>query len=650
MTRELHPFLKELQELGSWSPPEQPANGRRPSSSQPVPAAGDPQAQRYAAQALTDEASHVAGTQPGGRNHALNTAAFRMGQLAAHGWLAQHEIEDALLDAATRAGLPLAETEATIRSGLDAGLAAPRAGVELTAGQPVGPAYTLDPESATSTVDSLDVDNEEAADEHGWPRQVVEGDTYIYDTPPAVPAIWGDGDDVLWAEGEPLLLTGPTGTGKTTLGGMVIAARMGLLGDVLGYPVQPGRRILLLAMDRPRQIQRALARLLRNYPRDVLNERLVVWQGPPPADLAKHPTVLLAMAQRFDCDTVVIDSLKDAAIGLSTEETGQGISRAFNHCVTNGVQVLVYHHQTKRTGNAQGKPNTIADVYGSSWITAGVGSVILLWGNPGDPIVELKHLKQPAGDVGPLVVEFDHLKGWASLYEAGHGDQILELLSSGPSSAPAIASWLHGGEADHAAVVKIRRRLDKFVAQGVLVRLEQPATPPRAGGGRFIGKPTAHRYALADGRRPLRSAFTVVTDSDERADERNLGSGTLNFDESPGRAEKHGLERPKNEKFERRGTQNRVSPGRSEERAFEPKNAPPKNAPPPPIRGEGRVDRAGGEVSDPSNPMTFKDSSDEHVCDRCYQPATHLIPAPVAGKYWCRVCAYPTERHEEDDE
>jgi hypothetical protein len=36
-------------------------------------------------------------------------------------------------------------------------------------------------------------------------------------------------------------------------------------------------------------------------------------------------------------------------------------------------------------------------------ITAGAGSVVLLWGAAGDPIVEWRHLKQPAAEVGPHV-------------------------------------------------------------------------------------------------------------------------------------------------------------------------------------------------------------------------------------------------------
>ena len=39
-----------------------------------------------------------------------------------------------------------------------------------------------------------------------------------------------------------------------------------------------------------------------------------------------------------------------------------------------------------------------------TWLTSGAGSVILLNGQPGDPIVSLHHIKEPAAEVGPFKV------------------------------------------------------------------------------------------------------------------------------------------------------------------------------------------------------------------------------------------------------
>ena len=49
-----------------------------------------------------------------------------------------------------------------------------------------------------------------------------------------------------------------------------------------------------------------------------------MWQGPPPWDLAKNAGLLLALCQAAEAGTVIRDSLKDAAVGLSDDEVGTG--------------------------------------------------------------------------------------------------------------------------------------------------------------------------------------------------------------------------------------------------------------------------------------------------------------------------------------
>jgi hypothetical protein len=56
--------------------------------------------------------------------------------------------------------------------------------------------------------------------------------------------------------------------------------------------------------------------------RPQLHEHLTVWQGPPPHDLAKHPSLLLELCKQASADAVIVDSLKDAAVGLSDDEVG----------------------------------------------------------------------------------------------------------------------------------------------------------------------------------------------------------------------------------------------------------------------------------------------------------------------------------------
>ncbi len=302
------------------------------------------------------------------------------------------------------------------------------------------------------------------------PAQLRAGGSFVLDAPDQVPAVWGSGDEVLWARGEALMLVGPPGVGKTTLGGQLVRGRLGLADNVLGLPVQPGqRRVLYMAMDRPQQIARGLRRLFTADERAALDERLTVWIGPPPADLAQDTGTLLELAQSADADTVVIDSVKDAALGLTDDQVGAGYNRARQQAIAAGVEILELHHQVKRGANG-GPPNTLADVYGSAWITAGAGSVLLLSGAAGDPIVELRHLKQPASEVGPFRILHDHTTGTSAVWR---GVDLLAVACAAPAgitSKAAACALFSTDKPTSAEEQKARRRLDALVKSGDLYR------------------------------------------------------------------------------------------------------------------------------------------------------------------------------------
>ena len=315
-------------------------------------------------------------------------------------------------------------------------------------------------------------------------KRLKDGATFILDAPAELPNVWGDGDDSLWAEGEALMIVGPPGVGKTTLTGQVVRGLLGLQRQVLGLSVRATeRRVLYLAMDRPAQIARGLRRAFHESERDLLADRLRFWEGPPPGDVARHPDVLLSLAQLADADIIIIDSVKDAAVGLSEDEVAAAYNRARQNCLANGVQVLELHHMVKRGGGGN-KPTELADVYGSAWLTAGAGSVLLLWGAAGDPIVEMRHLKQPAGEVGPWRLMHDHGRGTTAIF---HGVDLIQTVAAAGSSgvtASAVASLLFDTEKpSEAQKQKARTRLDKLVDQGYATCEESPR-------GALGGKPT----------------------------------------------------------------------------------------------------------------------------------------------------------------
>lgn len=334
------------------------------------------------------------------------------------------------------------------------------------------------------------------------------GGVFIFDQPDIIPAIWGSGTFVLWAEGESLMIAGPMGLGKTTLGGQLVRARLGL-GDgyVLGLPVaDSGGVVLYLAMDRPRQIARSLGRQFRGeYEREIADARLVVWQGPPPGDIAQYPGLLLKLAQAAGADTVVIDSVKDAAVGLTNDEVGAGYNRARQLLIAAGIDLLELHHTVKRGANG-GAPTAAADVYGSAWIANGTGSIILLSGDPGDPIVGFKHIRQPADEVGPWQVHHDQTAGRLTISESF--DVVAFVADCGRDGATAIAlaealnpglEWLDDRERNSARE-KARRQLERLVTAGKLQRLNGVK------GGGSDRTPTA--YSLAEVNHEAITLFT----------------------------------------------------------------------------------------------------------------------------------------------
>ncbi len=305
-----------------------------------------------------------------------------------------------------------------------------------------------------------------------YDKLLVDGAAFILDIPPGIPAIWGSGDEVLWAEGESLLICGPPGVGKTTLAGLVLTALLGLRTDVLGLPVKPCTKVLYLAMDRPQQIARALARQVHAEHRDVLAQRLVVWQGPPPSDLAKRPSRLAELAKAAGADVVILDSLKDAAVGLSEDEVGAGYNRARQLLLREGVELAELHHTVKRGGSG-GAPTTLADVYGSTWITSGAGSAIMLSGEAGDPVVNLRHLKQPAAEVGPYSVLHDQTAGTMSIEHAADLVAIARASAPGGLTAKAAAMTITDKtDVSKSEVEKARRKLDRLAGGGLLTYRE----------------------------------------------------------------------------------------------------------------------------------------------------------------------------------
>ena len=139
------------------------------------------------------------------------------------------------------------------------------------------------------------------------------------------------------------------------------------------------------------------------------------------------------VSQWSEISDVYVDALKDTAVKLTDDEVGSRVNAEIQEVIANDIEVVDDHHQRKASADNK-KPRTLADVYGSTWSTTGHGSVLLLWGEAGDPIIELSHLKQPASEVGPLkMLQGPTALGSVSIYEA---EDLVELGQRSVTDSP----------------------------------------------------------------------------------------------------------------------------------------------------------------------------------------------------------------------
>lgn len=315
--------------------------------------------------------------------------------------------------------------------------------------------------------------------ETGEAGKVVTGAAFLLDLPAETPAIWGKGDDILWAKGESLIIAGPQGVGKTTVAGQILRGLAGLQPEVLGFPVTPTpqRRVGYLAMDRPEQARRALGRMFSEAERAFIDEVLRFWKGPLPVDAAVDPDTFVRAANQMDSEVLIVDSMKDAAIGLAKDEVGAGYNRARQKALAEGIELLELHHVVKN--GVDGKaPKNLAGVYGSTWLTSGAGSIIMLWGEAGDPIVEFSHLKQPMNEVGPFKIRHNRETGLSEVFHDEDTDVVAKARQASGTglTAKEAAQCMFGVETPTPSQTeKARRRLARHVADGLLVERSSPS-------------------------------------------------------------------------------------------------------------------------------------------------------------------------------
>lgn len=299
-----------------------------------------------------------------------------------------------------------------------------------------------------------------------FPNHAISGADFILNQPGNVPAVWGSGSQVLWSQGEALLLVGQSGVGKSTVVQQLALRRIGVHSRLfLGLPVtKDARKLLYLALDRPLQIARSLKRMVTASDRAALGQ-MVVWPRPLPFDVVKDPADLAAFTTHLGAGTLIVDSLKDMSVGLERAEVGHSIAHAFQHLVAAGIEVAATHHRRKSSGDNQ-KANKLDDSYGSAFLPATAGSVVALEGTAGAMRVSLVHQKQPAEAVGPLDLIHDHQAGTTDLETSVEPLKLMASKPHGLTAKELAAAETGVSDPERKDVEQARRRLKKLVMNG----------------------------------------------------------------------------------------------------------------------------------------------------------------------------------------
>ena len=307
----------------------------------------------------------------------------------------------------------------------------------------------------------------------------VPSDELIWGEDAVLPALWGPEETPLWMPGESLMIAGPSGVGKSTLAQELVAARIGLLDGVLGYPVEDdGGRVLYLSMDRAWQVKRMLRRVL-DYP--VTRKRLVVREGRIPVALTdeRYTDWLLEQAQMVGATTVVLDSLKNVVLKPSDEGLANTYDSTRQTLVNARINLIEIHHTRKRGTEGRTQRGVQDDVYGSFSLVAGAGSVLVLTPDKEEGSVWLQQVKSLAGAYRPTKLTLDGEAGRFSLTAAS---ETLDARITGMFLLPGLDGEkvrLHPRDLYPALFPKgatpndetaVRKRLARLLATGELVK------------------------------------------------------------------------------------------------------------------------------------------------------------------------------------
>ncbi len=350
---------------------------------EPVPA--------YAARALNDEAMEVMRAGEGTRNDRLNIAAVKLGTLVGAGLLTRADVESDLTRAAQTAGLDPREIAATLKSGIEFGIARPRAIPERAERptteeppppEPDDPGYyaAQDAEASMSSEEWDDLERRETG------RSI----------PASEEARTKAGPDLLWSiteawdeatiptrpwvargylmRGAVTVVSGPGSAGKSSL--MVAWATAAAIGSAFHHfkPDGPLRVATYNVEDDGEEQKRRFSAMLRQLklgPADLAGRLAIL--GPTRVgtllQTARDGTLLVntpvmdkleAFVTEFRPDVLILDPFVELHAAEENDNTAiRAVLAKFRAmAIEHAMSVVLLHHARKGTG-APGDPDSL---------------------------------------------------------------------------------------------------------------------------------------------------------------------------------------------------------------------------------------------------------------------------------------------------
>jgi hypothetical protein len=191
---------------------------------------------------------------------------------------------------------------------------------------------------------------------------------------------------VLCAEAAPLWIGAKTGRGKSFLLQQLIRCLFfpeqypKWMGRFSVYPLRPDERILLLTLDRGRQMLTRLKGSVNDQQREELGRRIISVNVNDlfGRNLQTYPTMLADMALTFNTRWVLIDGIDKLVGDIVSNEGGRAIADGVNYTVEAGVAMVATMHIKKDQKTMKFDGSEVDHFFGSSQLTNVAGSIVSL--------------------------------------------------------------------------------------------------------------------------------------------------------------------------------------------------------------------------------------------------------------------------------